>query len=78
MFLNLNLNHLKFNNAYLLIYNFEVNSGTRNHKGDFVQDMVYRLVDIGEIDTNLRDADLAEAYLNEADCTGTNLAKRLI
>ena len=52
------------------VYNFEVISGTRNHKGSFVQATVYKLVEIDQSGWALicRDQAQASCHYVDPDC----------
>ncbi|MEA5467084.1 hypothetical protein [Leptothoe sp. PORK10 BA2] len=49
-------------------YNLEVKSGTRNHKGYFVQDMAYRLVGIDKSGWALICQDNTTCHYVDPDC----------
>ncbi|MEM1255041.1 MAG: hypothetical protein AAGI69_21615 [Cyanobacteria bacterium P01_H01_bin.21] len=49
-------------------YNLEVKSGTRNHKGYFVQDTTYRLVDIEQSGWALICQDSTTCHYVDPDC----------
>ncbi len=49
-------------------YNLEVKSGTRNHKGYFVQDMTYRLVGIDQSGWALICQDNTTCHYVDPDC----------
>ena len=49
-------------------YNLEVISGTRNRKGSFVQDTVYRLIEIEQSGWALICRDQATCHYVDPDC----------
>jgi hypothetical protein len=49
------------------IYNLEVNTGTRNHKGCFVQDNVYQLIGINQAGWALICQDKATCHYVDPD-----------
>lgn len=49
-------------------YNLEVKSGTRNHKGYFVQDMAYKLVGIDKSGWALICQDNTTCHYVDPDC----------
>ena len=50
------------------VYNLEVIPGTRNHKGFFVQDTVYKLIEIEQSGWALICQDQATCHYVDPDC----------
>ena len=50
------------------VYNLEVIPGTRNHKGSFVQDTVYKLIGIDQSGWALICRDQATCHYVDPDC----------
>lgn len=50
------------------VYNLEVISGTRNHKGSFVQDTVYKLIEVEQSGWALICRDQVTCHYVDPDC----------
>ena len=50
------------------VYNIEVELGTRNHKGSFVRDTIYKLIEIEESGWALICQDNATCHFVDPDC----------